>query len=347
MHLYHLIYLGLSLLTFLPLIFIFQDSFDHYTVVTDKYDVANNGVIQTGGINSRTGIGNVSITGAFGPQKNLAANVSNFLLCLAWNSSASGDVMLFQNLLADVGFNATCVRLSVAADLSLLVRRGPDAGSTTLGQTGPGLVVLNTYNSIAMQSVISPTGSVNVWCNGVLVLALTNVNTAHPFGGGNIVDAFTLMGPGGLPNCYIDDVYALDCSASPHTTFLGALKVYAEPPVANAAPLQWTPLASTNWVEVSENPPDNDTSYNSDSTIGDTDQYVYNSTGVPGSASILSVAHDLDMRVDVGSRTVGSVLNNAAAQNPIALTNGYHIYQTLYDNPAPTFPANFGPKVTA
>jgi hypothetical protein len=332
----------------LPLVFLWRDSFDHYNTVTDKYDVANGGTIVTTPV--RTGVGGLGIIGAFGPQQTLPTHPSDVVIASAYYSNQVGLVYALSNEGIGALEEGSCVTLSVASDLSLLCVRGNNFGSNnggTLGQSLPGLVVLNTFNLIGLRAQISTNALVQVWLNGVLVINVAGVDTTnHLFPARLYFDNFQLLSPGGLPTCVHDDLYVLDCGAAPYQTYLGALRIYAEPPVANAAPLAWTPLASTNWVEVSENPPDGDTSYNSDGVVGDTDQYVYDATSVPAGAAILSVGHDLDMRVDSGLRSVASVLNNGPAENPKALSNNYHIYQTQYDTP-PAFPANFGPKVTA
>jgi hypothetical protein len=119
--------------------------------------------------------------------------------------------------------------------------------------------------------------------------------------------------------------------------------------------LAWIPLTSTNWVEVSENPPDGDTSYNSSGNIGDVDQYLYPMAGVPANSQIFFITHELDMKVDSGARSVTSDVAGVPNATSYALTSNYHIYCTPYDvNPATTkafvaadFPLKAGPKVTA
>jgi len=343
----HLLHYWPLLAFCLPLIFLWRDSFDHYNVVTDKYDTANNGSIVNTPV--RTGVGGLAIFGAFGPAKVLPTHPSDVLIASAYYTNQVGLVYALSNEGVGSLEEGSCVTLSVASDLSLLCVRGNNFGSNnggTLGQSAPGLVVLNTFNLIGLRANISTNATVRVWLNGVLVINVSGVDTTNfLFPGRLYFDNFQLLSPGGLPTCVHDDLYVLDCSTPPYQTYLGALRIYAGPPVANAA-VVWTPLAATNYQEVLDNPPDNDTSYNSSGNIGDLDQYVYNATGVPAGAAILSVGHNLDMRVDSGTRTVGSSLNGNAAQNPVALSSNYHIYQTQYDTP-PAFPANFGPKVTA
>lgn len=336
---------------------IFGDGFDNYSTISDFWD--NPGIdcsIRLTTTGARTGIGFLTInSAAFGPIKTIPHN-TNPLFAINWNSNASGFCMGFMNFDADVGENATLLKLSVLTDGNVQVNSGTYGGSQPLlGRTfTPGLVIFNQYNSLAMQATIGLNGTVNVWVNGAQVLALTNVDTRHMNNTGlNYINGVQLMGPGGTPNCSIDDVYCLDCSVGPNTTFLGALRLYALAPVANAA-VQWTPLASTNWFEVSEVPPDGDTSYNSSGTVGQQDQYVYPLTGVPLGSAIKFVQHELDMRVDSGSRSVASVAGGIVSASAAPLSTGYHIYPFPYDTNPVTgvawamsdFPFNFGPGVT-
>ena len=337
---------------------IFGDGFDNYSVLTDFYDYAgvDSAIHLTGG-SARTGRGWLQInSAAFGPYKVIPHNTSP-LFAINWQSDTPGFCMGFMNFDADVGENATLLKLLVLSDGNVAVNSGTYGGpQPLLGRTfTPGLVTFNIYNSLAMQATIGLHGTVNVWVNGVQVLALTNVDTRHMNNPAlNYINAVQIMGPGGIPTCLVDDVYCLDCSVGPNSTFLGALRLYAMPPTANAS-VQWTPLSGTNWSEVSEVPPDGDTSYNSSGTVGQIDQYVYPLAGVPAGASIKFVQHELDMRVDSGSRSVASVAGGVIAATSQALGNGYHIYPTAYDlNPvtglpwaAGDFPFNFGPGVTA
>jgi hypothetical protein len=335
---------------------IFADGFDNYGVILDLWDFqgSDNSIRQNTGA-ARTGIGCLQInSAAFGPTKTFNST-STPLCCTNWNSDTPGIVMAFCNFLADIGQNSWILLAAANTDGSITVKRGPTGLSAVLGTSAAGKVQFNVYNNICMQVFIHPTlGTVTVWCNGAVVLALTGQNTTHPEGGGNICDGIQLMGPGGIPTCYHDDVYMFDCTTTPNNTFVGALKLYALAPTANAA-VVWTPNAGTNWSNVSEVPPDGDTSYNSSSNVGDQDQYVYPATGVPSNSSIFFVQHEQDLKIGAaGSRSVGSVINGAAPQSSIALTSNYHIYPAPYDNQPggsnpwtlANFPINAGPKVT-
>jgi hypothetical protein len=333
---------------------IFMDGFDSYSVLTDFWDFAGiDCSIRLNLGNARTGIGCLQInSAAFGPRRGFAVHSTNCLIATNWNSSGAGEVFRFMCMDTPDGIE-TYVRVQVNGDGSVSFLEA-DTGPLQ-GQTAPGLVTFGTYNCIAVQikNFTLNTGEITCWVNGVQVFHATGKHTQPNYPLNQYCNGVQLMAPGGIPTCFHDDVYVLDCSASPNNTFLGALKLYALPPTANAA-VAWTPLAGTNWSEVNEVPPDGDTSYVSSPNIGDVDQYVYPLTGPPAGAAILMVQHTLDMEVDSGSRSVASDVAGVPGAG-VALSNGYHIYSTPYDvNPstgvafvAGDFPLQAGPKVTA
>jgi hypothetical protein len=338
---------------------LFVDSFDHYTDIVSKWDAAGTDcTIRSGTGVSRTGPACLQInSAAFGPVK-VVPQSTDMLVATEWYSDAPGLVVSLGNEgvggggIADQG---SCVELYCNGNRSLSVRRGISAGHTVLGTTAPLLVNFFAYNSIAMESTVSANATVKVWCNGALVLTLVGVDTRNLHNPArNYIDTIELLGPGGIPTCYHDDVYILDCTVAPHNTYLGASRIYAVVPFENSAPLDWTPLAGTNFSEVAEIPPDDDTSYVSSGTVGQVDQYHYNTTGVPSGAQIQALQHVLDMKIDGGARSVGSDVAGVPASG-VALTTTYAMYTWPYDvNPATSapwvagdFPLPAGPKVTA
>jgi hypothetical protein len=54
---------------------------------------------------------------------------------------------------------------------------------------------------------------------------------------------------------------------APYNDYLGIIRIETLFPTSNVS-VTWTPLASTNWVEVSETNMDSDTSYNSQAATG-------------------------------------------------------------------------------
>src|SRR5258707_6681124 len=149
------------------------------------------------------------------------------------------------------------------------------------------------------------------------------------------------------------DFYLSDWSDG--SDYLGGVKIYHRMPFANGAPVNFVPLAGTNWSEANEVPPDGNTSYNASGAIGAIDQYQHDAGNVPANAQIMAVQHIMSALTDTGARSITSVVNGIPHANSVYLTNNYAMYLYQYmKNPATAlawkgadFPSSFGPEVTA
>jgi len=329
---------------------LFADSFDHYTNILSKWaSKGDNTIISSG---ARTGTSCLSInSAAFGPAT-FFAHLQDVLGATAYNCSQSGLAMR----LLQLDINNGVVELFINGDGSLAVRNV--IGGTVYGTTAAALYQFNTYNSLALRCFVSATvGQIWLWVNGALVMHLTGLNTENPNNpGSDFINGFQPMGPGGIPaQCLHDDVYVLNCTDSIHNTFLGALRIYAGTPTSNGSPTSWVSSGGFNWANVAEIPPDDDTSYNSADTTGQTDQYIHPLPGaVPGNSQLVAVQHCQDLRVSSGSLNVTSDIAGTLSGSTKALTAGYVIYHWPYDTYPPgggpwsaaDFPLAAGPSVT-
>ena len=168
------------------------------------------------------------------------------------------------------------VFFNLSAGQITLYRGGPSG--VELGISSPAIFAASSWNFVEVFSTINgTTGALQVRINNqpVAGCTLTGVNTqstANASSGGVSLIADT--GTGG--EMYIDDFRYNDTSTGPGTypnnSWLGDLRVATVFPTANDA-VTWTPLASTNWEEVSETSFDGDTTYNSTTTNGDEDLF--------------------------------------------------------------------------
>lgn len=185
-----------------------------------------------------------------------------------------------------------------------------------------------TYVYVEMKAVIhDTTGSVEVRVNGVTVINVTGVDTRN---GGVPAVTQVLIGNGrGNANNYDirqDDVYVCDGTGSLNNGFLGDSRVAALYPTGAGTTTQWTPSAGSNWQNVDEAPPDEDTTYNSETTAGEIDLYAMaNLPSTAGSvAGIKEVAYH--RKDDAGARTLRHVLRTGATNYEgadIAVADGY------------------------
>jgi hypothetical protein len=338
------------------------DSWDHYSQIDSKWDTAGTDCnINLTGTKSRTGIGCLIIrSAAFGPKANVTPT-QKLLVGTAYYSNAVED----QNVIwigdtATSPFNQVAVRVWVTTLGALRVTTGNDPFTRTVVESVPGLYHFNTYNYIEVKAFGDnggAQGTVEVHCNGALACRATGISWV--FGVGSSAFGFVqLMAAGGIPDTRHDDTYIIDwTSPAPNGDFLGPVQLYAGVPVADVS-VTWTPLSGAdNFAMVDEIPPDGDTSYNSSDTPGDTDQYEHPLTGVPANSRVFAVQHCLDLRVDSGSRTLGSVVYGVDVGDPvtIAAASSYLIYhfpmdlnpQTAAEWEVTDFPVNAGPTVVS
>ena len=340
---------------------IFADSFDHYSSLTNpngKYDGTGTGASISMGLGeSRTGPGCCAIgLAAFGPGK-VIRQCKDVLIASSWFSTLYGIVYFLSN--EGAAFEqGSCVQLWCNSDRSLSARHGPSYGSgSVIGTSAPGLVQFGTYNALALRTTVSASATIKIWCNGVLVLLLTGVDTRNLHNPTrDYMDAVEGLGPGGGSGiCFHDDLYVLDCTDAVNNDYLGPLRIYESVPTADGTVL-WTPsVGASNFANVDTIPPDG-TLYNSDGSIGDSDQYVHPLNGaVPANSQLFAVQHSMDVEVDSGARSITSDIGGILSPDAVVLSSGYAIDSWPYDqNPvtaapwlASSFPVLAGPSVTA
>lgn len=336
---------------------IFIDSFDHYDNLALKWSDGKTAVINLSGTQSRTGIG-CCICFPFGPQLNFNTIPSCVMGTAYKTQFLSGDII---GVISGSGVFATKqVRLQANSDGSVSVLAGNDPFPVTLGTSSPNLISINNYAYCEMKiSAFSGAGTVNVRINGATVLTVTG-NT-NPDGTGTC-NTWYLAGTGGGLSAFHDDVYLCNLLDSgipgqPNNDFLGAIRNYAQVPIGDASPLQWAPdTGTTHYTQVDEIPPDDNTSYVFDGTVGDVDQYVYGTSGITPPVQIFGVQVCLDAALDIaGSRSIAPDVGGVPGTG-VGLSTSYNMVRQPYDgNPVngsawqltDFATVRFGPKVTA
>lgn len=147
-----------------------------------------------------------------------------------------------------------------------------------LGYSANNVWTPDTFNYIEVWPVINATtGSVEVKINGQVVLNVTGVNTQQS--GNAWWDALGIAPKTfGFNGNYVlvDDMYYADTTTGPGSypcdTPLGDVHVFTKFMIGNDA-VQFTPLANTNWQEISEVQFDGDLSYNFDFVVGHQDTF--------------------------------------------------------------------------
>jgi hypothetical protein len=134
----------------------------------------------------------------------------------------------------------------------------------------------------------------------------------------------------GNPNMvYFDDLVLLDTTGgAPTNTFLGDVRVLTTFPTGAGNLTQWTPLASTNWSQVSETAMDSDTSYNYSGTNGQIDLFTQGGLAVTP-LTIFAVKIRCASKLDsAGGDTLAGELRSAStnyvsAAQPVLSTYSY------------------------
>jgi len=145
-------------------------------------------------------------------------------------------------------------------------------------------------------------GAVTIRSNETEVLALTSVDTQYSANA-----YFNRLWQNGSYNvtlCY-DDQYMLDLTGdAPHNDFLGDIRVDILRPSAAGTYTDFTPSAGSNYQNVDEtNGPDDDSTYNQGSDVGDKDSYQMPDLPAPAGTTIYGVKSQITVRkTDAGVR---------------------------------------------
>lgn len=347
---------------------LFLDSFDHYSSaeLDEKWSTGSGPgtSIDTSGTVSRTGLGCLECTQVGGPTSPPLGNRPNLILGVAFNPGRPSQAMvvLFQDL-TQADFQCY-LQFNLDGSLSVINHYSLQPGPT-LVTTPAGLVRQNDYNYVELAIIFCPTTNVNpigevyVRVNGLLVASATNVNTTHS--GNAWCDAVSLIGPPADADsqCYFDDFY-VGYSDTPGTItndFQGVREIYPYIPSLNETPLQWTPLAGTNFSEVNQIPPPGDAAYVQSGTIGQIDQYKMQPIPGHGPSGGFTAFGQVVMSAKIDAAGSAVIAPDVAGTvgPQVALTTTYEMFCSPYDvNPATGIPFTnsdftttfMGPKVT-
>ena len=159
------------------------------------------------------------------------------------------------------------------------------SGNTLYVNTGSvnyypsGSLVPSAWNYIECRLLASDTvGECEIRLNGATVLDETGIDTNYSVLYGERICQLGIRGDtaafGGY--VYIDDVYITTGE------FLGPIKIYSFLPTSNGTHTDFTPLSGSNYENVDEAAPDDDTSYNTADAVGEKDTYNFTVSGVTG-----------------------------------------------------------------
>jgi len=313
----------------------FMDGFDHYNNSTNlqrKWNAGSVGI--TGTQTGRFGVGRaIQMWSVNGVNWITLSSVATRVMGFAFQMSGTYTNWYFAQF-RDSGTVQCGLQIDSSGHI-MVMTGGSVNGSTTLA-TSTNTLAANTWYYIEFKVTIGSSGSYQVNVGGV--------NWVSGTGNTQITANATTNEVAFYQNSSVqlayDDLYILNTSGSVNNNFLGDSRIYTSLPSGDDASFkQWTPSAGTNhYANVSDNPPDDDTSYNSSGTVGQIDLFTYPSISPAG--VIAGVQTVLTAKIDAaGTRTAceecRSSGTNYDGSNSFTLTTSYQMYRQIREtNPA-------------
>ena len=269
---------------------LFMDSFDHYVTadITKKWTNHTGSVITAGaGRNSTQGMV------AAKTYLTVLGGVSEVIVGVAMKPTTFSGA--YASTLIGLG-SATSWECGLVAntDLSLQAFRvnngaGYDPGAasyiTLLGTATAVPLQLGVWAYVEVRiKVHGSLGTVSIRINGTEHVTLTNQNTLF------VSATLTQLHLASRPNSGVftyDDLVVMDTTGSSNNAFLGDVTVSAILPSGAGNSSGWTPSAGSNYQNVDEATPNNDTDYNSTATLNAKDLYAF--ADAPAGADIRAV----------------------------------------------------------
>ena len=305
--------------------FIWVDGYDHYTVSNTAHLQAKGYTVVQQAATSGTGrYGNglyLRMGASVDFNRALGASYSTLYMGLAFRTlSGTSNTTLFKFR------ESTTVHIDIRLDSSnrLQVTRN----GTVLATASAGLNS-NQWYYLQFKVVIHDTaGEYEILVNGsVGTLGVTGTGADTRNGGTGVIDNINYGNTAGI-NVDIDDHYVYNAG------YAGEINIQTVFPTGAGNSTQFTPSTGSNWQNVDDSVPDDDSTYNASGTAGHRDLFA---TGdVPStSGSILAVvANGYARKDDAGTREIKlttrvSGTNYDGASEPI--TSGYAYYRKQWD----------------
>ncbi len=311
---------------------LFCDSFDHYATadLTEKWSSSANAPdIGAYGRNSTNGM---RFTGANRQAtKDLTSTPATVIVGHSVKFPVATTAV---NWLHFRDNGTTQVYLKFNTDASIEAYNGDN---TLLGTSSPGAVPSPTsvHNYIECKVTIHDSaGIVIVKVNEVVVLNLSSKDTKNTSNA--YVTQINLQNvlPSGDQHPDFDDFYICDTTGSVCNDFLGDIRVEYIAPDGAGNSTQFTPSTGSNYQNVDDTAPNDDTDYNSSTTVGHTDLYTMGALA-SSSGSVLAVAViTSDRKDDSGTRTHQHVVRLSGTNSTGASfspTTSYAFHQTVFE----------------
>lgn len=215
-----------------------------------------------------------------------------------------------------------------------------ELGVTTLGTTSGLGLVADTWYYIEWRMLIDQTaGETELWVDGVQELDLDTLDTQANDAEDGLIDRLNFYGHSTNTHDF-DDIYVCDTTGLTNNTFLGPSRVETTLPDGDGNRTELTQLSGlTNYEMVDDgSTPDDDTTYNSGSTVGNTDLYTFaDLVGWGGTIDTVAGVRVVNhcRKVEAGQRTVRALARSNVTEvegdaKGVGVDFAYldHIYET-------------------
>lgn len=225
------------------------------------------------------------------------------------------------------GSNQLCVQITSGNNIALM--RGASTG--TVLATSTLALPTGTWNYIEVKMKVASSGGIfEVRVNETVWVTFSG-NTQNT-GNANAA-SFKWMGRF-AQNAFMD-IYVCDSNGSINNGYLGDCRVDTIRPASAGNYAQCTPQGSgSNYANVNETTPDNDTSYNTSNTAGNIDSFVFGSlTSITGTIFGVQANVDAD-KDDAGSRSIAAMTRVSSTDyvgSTQSVSTTYHIYTQIWE----------------
>lgn len=309
------------------------EGFDHLAAT----DFTNKGwsVNWTGVTTGRFGGQSATINGNSGSRraKQLPSTYQTLIVGFAIKVDALSTGADFFEILSGGG---TTVQLGLQFDSfgRILVKNN---GGTTIA-TGTTVLAANTWYYIEVKLFVNgASGTVEVHLGGQTEIASTvgnfgstNVDTVGWIRHHTTIASTTII--------WVDDVYVCDATGSNNHDFLGEVWIQTFEPDADGAHTDFSrSTGSTNFQNVDDATPDDDTTYNFSSTVGNIDTFGTPAALDPGAAVYGVQVVEYARKDNTGERQIAPVIRQAGTDyvgsNETLLSNYQFLTQIYNQDP--------------
>jgi len=292
--------------------FIFADGFDHYTITNDrhldKWDRET--TTSSFSINSGTGQGG-SDSGRFTSAVSLVKNITE----------STTLIFGFWIKYSGTSTSTSCRFLRFFNDGTEMCQLGYSAGKLVFFDDAsfeynvPNVSLRSGREYYIEGKIVfdETEGSVEIRVDGQTQMTRTGIDTAA-----DSINEVYFGTSSGISTCDLDDFYLLDDTGSTFNDFLGPIRIETLFPNANGTTNAWDNVTGpSNYQDVDDNPPDDDTTYVSTSTTTEVDLYAFGNLSTT-SGSIDGVIVTNYARKD---GTTARTIDFAVRQNGVQVDN--------------------------